>query len=514
MQNYLESITAVLQLMREPDSPCKDVKLYHTCYVGLFKYLVEKDIPFSMDTAMSWLESKTNDLSPASYANYRKALFRLEHYLMFGDIKTPACHSDEFLFCRSGMSESFFRLTYELKEYLNTAQNPCYYHTYSVETKEFFRFATAHGITEPEAISIDLILDYWDEYCFQLESLAQRQKVVCAMTALMKYLNKRGDVPACYQMVLPKENAEKLKKMKISETGNATHPSILLESHIEGFFNVLDDWNYKESSKSLYQSDFIWYCMFLELNHLEHTSDAVRIWSDTLPDCPNQKNKSCSISARRIHTIRMFDAYLRRDLRGNIVQNRQLATDSLPEWSRCILSGFLESRRRDGITERTIVNCRSAGNHFFQYLEKNGIHRSNDITPEIVKAFQFQDYHSTPESKNAYMIKLRQLLNYMADKELVPATLVYAVSTSCAPRRVIVDVLSDDAVEKIYEYRSKAVTPLELRDIAIVMLGLRMGIRGIDILNLKISDFDWKNKQFLSFKGKPEKRLLFRFPLK
>lgn len=513
MQNYLETVTAVLKLMREPDSPCKDVKPYRTCYVSLFKYLLEEELPFSVDTAMNWLESKTNDLSPESYANYRKALFRLEHYLLFGNIKTPFCHSDDFLFCRSGMSESFYRLTYELKDYMNTAQNPCYYHTYSVETKEFFRFATAHGITEPEAISIDLILDYWNEYCLQLESLTHRQKAVCAMTALMKYLYKRGDVPACYQMVLPKENAEKLKKMKLPKAGNAAHPSIPLESQTEGFLNALDDWKYKESSKSLYQSDIVWYCMFLELNHFEHTSDAIRSWGAALPDCPNQKNQNCSISARRIHTIRMFDVYLKKALRGNIIQDRPLAIDSLPEWGHHIISGFLESRRRDGMAEKTIVMCRSAGNNFFQYLEKNGICSPHGITPEIVKEFHFQDHHSTPESKNAYMIKLRQLLNYMADEGLVPATLVYAVSTSCASRRVIVDVLSDEAVEKIYEYRSKASTPLELRDIAIVMLGLRMGIRGTDILNLKISDFDWKNKTVSFIQRKTRKAITLPFPV-
>ena len=48
--------------------------------------------------------------------------------------------------------------------------------------------------------------------------------------------------------------------------------------------------------------------------------------------------------------------------------------------------------------------------------------------------------------------------------------------------------------DKNFDYRNKATTAIELRDIAIVMLGLRMGIRGVDILNLKVSDFDWQNK--------------------
>ena len=55
-------------------------------------------------------------------------------------------------------------------------------------------------------------------------------------------------------------------------------------------------------------------------------------------------------------------------------------------------------------------------------------------------------------------------------------------------------------------YREKASTPMELRDTAMVMLGLRMGIRGADILKLQVNDFDWKNKLFPSFSRKHEKQ--------
>lgn len=124
----------------------------------------------------------------------------------------------------------------------------------------------------------------------------------------------------------------------------------------------------------------------------------------------------------------------------------------------------------------------------------------------MVKAFHNHDVHSTPESKNAYGTKLRQLLRYMADQDLISPTLAFAVSASCAPHRSIVDVLSDAMVEKIYEYREKASTPMELRDTAMVMLGLRMGIRGADILKLQVNDFDWKTKLFPSFSRKQAKQ--------
>lgn len=164
------------------------------------------------------------------------------------------------------------------------------------------------------------------------------------------------------------------------------------------------------------------------------------------------------------------------------------------------------------MANNTLAMCRAAGCSFFKYLEYNGIDHPMSITPDVVKAFHNQDVHSTPESKNAYGSKLRQLLRYMAGQDLVLPTLVFAVSAGCAPHRSIVDVLSDDMVKKIYEYREKASTPIELRDTAMVMLGLRMGIRGADILKLQVNDFDWKNKTVSFIQQKTRKAITLPVP--
>ena len=94
------------------------------------------------------------------------------------------------------------------------------------------------------------------------------------------------------------------------------------------------------------------------------------------------------------------------------------------------------------MTDKTLTMCRAAGCSFFKYLEDNGIDNPVSITPDVVKAFHNHDVHSTPESKNAYGTKLRQLLRYMADQDLISPTLSFAVSASCAPHRSIVDVLT------------------------------------------------------------------------
>lgn len=293
--NYLEATSSVLSLMKQPNSVCKNINVHKTCYTALFRHLSGEGIPFSMDAALGWLELKKQEISHGTYSQYRNALFRLEHYLLFGNIDSPFCRSEYFFFCRSGMSESFYRLTFELEEYYDAEQNPAYYHSYSVAIKEFFRLATSSGVTEPEAVTIDLLIGYWNDYCSSLKSLARRRNAVCAITALMKYLHGRDDVPGCYQLVLFGENVSKLLKMKLPETGTAFHPSAGLEEKADAYLDALDEWKYMESSRELYRNDLTWYFMFLELNHVCHSAETVSAWLSVLPEYPNQKKDNCSV---------------------------------------------------------------------------------------------------------------------------------------------------------------------------------------------------------------------------
>lgn len=494
-KDFLTATTSVLNLMKCPDSPCKDISSHETCYTAVFKYLMHNGLPFTIDASLEWLKDRKTQVGNETYTKYRNALFRLEHYLYFGNVNAPFCRSEEDFFCKSGMSESFYRLTFELRAYYDVAKNKGYYMHYSVAFKAFFRHATSTGVHEPEAITINTLISFWD-YCHGDECPVQSpENAVCAMTVLMQYLHQRGDVPACYRLALFASNAEKLKTMRVKNDITTFHPSIALENRTTCFLDSLDEWQYSENTKSTFANALSWYFMFLELNGMAHSDDAIAQFESALPKYPKVKKISDSPSSYRLHVVKMFNNFLKGSMNTNIVNiYRQDAFDILPEWSCVILKEFMKSRNLDGMTESTISMCQCAGRRFFLFLEQENIQNCNGITPEVVVAFHNQDEHSSPESKNAYSIKLRQLLRFMADQELVPATLEYAVPTNYAPRRNIVDVLSDDMVDRIYEYRKNAAEPLELRDIAIVMLGLRMGIRGSDILNLKLDNFNWKEK--------------------
>ena len=74
-----------------------------------------------MDAALDWLEIKKREISYETYSQYRNALFRLDHYLLFGDIKSSFCRSEGSFFCRGGISESINHLPYELEQIYETS---------------------------------------------------------------------------------------------------------------------------------------------------------------------------------------------------------------------------------------------------------------------------------------------------------------------------------------------------------------------------------------------------------
>jgi integrase len=95
----------------------------------------------------------------------------------------------------------------------------------------------------------------------------------------------------------------------------------------------------------------------------------------------------------------------------------------------------------------------------------------------------------------------------------VPETLKLALTTECAQKTKIIEILTDDEINSIYNFRKKAITPMELRNSAIVVIGLRMGLRGSDITNIKMADISWKEQTISVQQKKTNKFLKLPMPV-
>lgn len=481
---------------------------HQRCYDDLQMHIAITGRPSAMEVALEWLESRKSDWTYSTYSRYRRALFRLEKFVISGSIVCRHCNGLNDFACQSVVNEPYEVLQQEFRVFLSAKHGESIIERYTKDCTDFLVFLSELGLASPSDVSIEQILDYWQRVCNMLWPDGKKRRCFSAIVKLLAYLAERGDIPRCYSSVFLKNaTAARLSSLRFDAVGTAFQPSKKLDPIVVGFLSSLDEQRYNAGTKKHYRHDFTNYFFFIEVNHLEYSSESVELWLKHTPEN--------TLFERRRHTLSLFADYLAVGStdKETCYTWQSLQIDSLPDWSRNIILGFVDERNREGLAQTTLKLCRLAGFRFFRFLDSKGVCNPRGITPELVKEFHNTDKHSTPLGKNTYGIKVRQLLSHMAEQKLVPQNLFLAISTQCAPCRNIVSVMDAEMESAVYQYRASATSPLELRNVAMVMLGLRMGVRASDIVNIKIENFDWQKRTVTFVQKKTFKTITLPVPV-
>ena len=139
----------------------------------------------------------------------------------------------------------------------------------------------------------------------------------------------------------------------------------------------------------------------------------------------------------------------------------------------------------------------SADNHsrqFLVFIEGKGRRSVAKIEPIDVSQFFPQligRYQAT--SIRTVASVLRSFITYIGKTGIAQAEpLLRAIPTRYARKRSIIPTITKDEGEAILSAQQKDVFCSQ-RNRAIILLALRTGLRSIDIINLKLSDIDWRN---------------------
>ena len=227
--------------------------------------------------------------------------------------------------------------------------------------------------------------------------------------------------------------------------------------------------------------------VFLLANKAQYCRRASMFWEQIT----DTGERSCDGRTRR--TLFLFDIFLQT---GKVdVSAMQVRRDALinqmPQWCLDVLSAFLDEIEQERLALRSIKMYKNCCIRFIRFAEAQGVGDWSEIDASLVNGFYLEDRHSTVEGKNAFCSRVRRFLDYLADAGLCRAGLSKLLPGSRAISSNVVESLSDEDLRRIETFRRSASTPLELRDAAIAMLGLRTGLRGTDIVRLNLDDIDW-----------------------
>lgn len=302
------------------------------------------------------------------------------------------------------------------------------------------------------------------------------------------------------QMELPNLS---MKESVDAEAVNKISTEILMEMKKVGYSKTC-----LECSNRAYLDLFL----FLEANNLPYTKSLCSIW---YKEMRNEKGKTFVYWNHSIDVLVSVVAGMSID---EAVFELSFKTkhnlDCFPDWAKPDYLKYKSKRENDGIGSSALNMDFCSIRRFSQFLDSKGIEKFEDLTVSLIKEYHTSDgIHKTLEGKNAYMIRIKGFLSFLAEEGKIQSNISLSLSCSKAKKVGPVTILTKEQLDAIEEYIHNASSPKEIRNSLIVGMGLYLGLRGCDIVNARISDIDWDRQELSIIQKKTKKYIRLPMPV-
>ena len=474
------------------------------CLSALRSHLLEAGIPYSEEAASSWLHAQDQ-----KFTLYSLTLKRFADINTYGEVQ--ASNS----FPRKG----FYPKTIQLDEPWDSLSS-AYLETLSVTddvlkrkkvivTRLFYLFQNM-DIDHPSSLTYFHIEKCMDDSKFAISDLIEvlmylASKDLCSQgLCWYPHFRIRGLLLHISELTnIQKDSIDQIKEESLH------FPINEYATAIPDFLNRFQLKGYNKDYCSTARSVLLRFLVFLEMHSLGYHKVIADIWLE------HQKNNYPHekwAQFRRI--LNLFDLYVHEgDVLVNIsFRNFFPQCESLPAWCKDELNTYLKVQEKEGHQKNTLTTIRSAITKFCFYLVKIDLKSFSDISPQMLKDFNKSDTHRSIAGKNAYNGIIRKFIRYLERNGVVHYGLSYALPGYSHNRTNIVITLTE---EEKCEMQSKYVdckSAIELRDQAMLLLGMKMGLRESDIVALNLADIDWERQVIRFIQQKTKREIALPMP--
>lgn len=501
MNCYEKNVSVVMDTLSRYQYNSRSLHLAQRCYDELKRYMEEVGIiAFSQETASEWCKLKVSKTYQGQFAD---AIQRLADVYVHGKILK------EHIRFLGPLSKAWSQ---DLNEHLGILDLDTHYSdNYQRDIRDvcmqFCRFAQMDGINSVQEIDFPLLERYHQYIQSRYASYPATEGIISKFLGYLAEKNKCWEAYSLFIHYIGLEKCTFLNKLSAKSReaiecrckAELCFSSDKFYSSIPKFITKLEVLGYSKRIQRSSNYYLIVLYLFLARADLDYDKVIADIW---LKEFGTHLFGNEARKARR--TIEMYEDY---HVTGDVIPERWwkhsiTAYDILPMWCKVEIDCFLTTKTKEGCSEGTVVGIKTHVVSFCQFLVSRGIAAFTDVTPEVIKKFNVQDQHKTPAGKNLYNRHIRRFLIYLELKQVIPAGLHFALPHSAIGGEKIVEVLSQEDRGRIRAYCEKASTPLELRDAAILKIGMTTALRSSDIVALKISDIDWKNRMIRIIQSK------------
>ena len=497
--NYQETVIRVMNFLKEK-GVCSSSRHSHLeCYSALGDYLQKNGKAYSKTIRESWFSQMRLQYSS------QRCVFWEQYILQLEEMDATGYISDRRLY---QIISTYEKLPLPLKNALDRYLDECKSHytartmdTTRIECSVFLLALADNGVTQTEDINFQVLCSFIE---LNLRSKRHSKNILCQYASRMfEYWGIIGLCDSNFAFLLDNQMyphigniehfpAKAKEKIDSLREESLDFPSSDIRDSIPQFIETLEKHGYVGTTLKLANHALTTHYLFLYFNGLGFHPDILWLWFEEV-------KKTLEISW--LHWRRVLSFYLEYTKIGDILPNGKYKYaptqyDHLPDWCKIPLSAFLERKQNEHRSTGTIRPYRCSCSVFCSFLVQSGINSFSQLSVEIINLFISQDSHTTFRGRTARFVHLRGFLLFLEEQGYTTKHGLYnCFLTGTAPVEKIVDVLTPEQISRIESYRGAHNNPIELRDIAIVLLGLKMGFRASDITHLCFSNIDWKKHE-------------------
>jgi len=495
MDERFQAAVGVVREHLEANNYSYSIKMnYLRCYRLIEVYLEETGEPYSNVMAEQWLQGIAQQLCRSSFNVYRLAIEKLRtayHHREIGIARTRYSIQNKYTrlapWCQH-MLDGF------MEEILGESYTPSYLGAIRSSVAQFLNYLDNRRVPSAESITHRIVTDYYrddDHHNYKVKDVRNN-----SIRKFLHYLAKRGDIYMSVPFVLDKFVLSRLifidslpNEGQWRFSKNICKTSITAEQYYRVALELgesLEQYRYSKTVRNVFRKAWKELFVFLEANSLGYSKEMAITWAEYMGQYTVQWS-----SFRR--AIMLFEQYRTNGLISPWVVYSYLPdrAKGLPAWCKEDYEAFMRSKSLDGFAKSTLDMYRNSCLRLLFYLDTAGIDSWAGLSPEMLKKYYLQDHHSTTGGKNAYSYKIRIFLEYLGELGRVPPTLFMAMPSESAPKTGIVQTLGDGDIASLYQSRYFSCDAYNLRGAAMVLLGLRMGLRASDITKLRFADISW-----------------------
>lgn len=387
----------------------------------------------------------------------------------------------------------------------------------------FMKYVQSKGRQSPHEISYEDV----DAYHGELSHLKRASRVIEESTLhrFLRFLNETAGVKfgLCLRMraletgrSVTLEDMSQDEQSLLMQKGTGT-PLLSAEEYLAMGLELIklhSDAGYAKKHTEASKRAILQLYLFLDYHGFGYDPDAADIWINS--SCVKERIFSDGPWKTARHILFVLADYAKSGAVnfGKKMQRGICGLADLPEWCADPLQGFVESRRMMKLDEETVKNDIYSILRFCKFIMGEGLSSYSEVAAEHLAGFNLVDRHGSPEGKNSCNNRIKRFLRYLCHKGLAsPPSLYMALGYASAPTETVVVILTGEETDEVKSFLENASTDLEIRDSAVMMLGLEMGMRSSDIARLKLGDIDWKNRCILFSQDKTDADLRIPMPV-